>query len=157
MKLRIKPEFSSLALSYVFACGTLFVVFLMTRKIQRKELQGDYLVPLFLAISRDLLWTSGGLETQLFTFAVTLGSIIISRKTLHCSFLFAVAALDSTRGVFLSAQRLSIVCSQIFLSTKEYSRERMNGSVLGSSRCCLVPINYGVGTIMAIPSRIRFT
>ncbi len=73
MLVGLPPEIMSLLLGTAFACGTLVVAMRVVSHIAGKASPWDYLAPLLLAMSSGYAcWSSGGLETQMFTFFVTL-------------------------------------------------------------------------------------
>jgi arabinofuranosyltransferase len=78
MKLGIAPELSSRVLGTAAAVGTLVVAYRLTARLLRRDpaprpAAWAYLPPLLLALSAGYAcWSSGGLETQLFTLLVTL-------------------------------------------------------------------------------------
>ncbi|HET6614200.1 MAG TPA: hypothetical protein VFG83_19510, partial [Kofleriaceae bacterium] len=73
MVVGIPPTVSSLVLGTGFAIGTLVVAFRLTQRLFGEASGWDYLAPAFLAASSGFAcWSSGGLETQMFTFWVAL-------------------------------------------------------------------------------------
>jgi arabinofuranosyltransferase len=78
MKLGIAPELSSRVLGTACAIATLAVAYRLTDRLLRRDPAPRagawaYLPPLLLALSSGYAcWSSGGLETQLFTLLVTL-------------------------------------------------------------------------------------
>lgn len=71
MVVKLPPEIMSRVLGTGFAIGTLFVVFRLTEYVYRKATAWDYVPAALLALSSGYAcWSSGGLETQMFTFFV---------------------------------------------------------------------------------------
>jgi hypothetical protein len=73
MLVGLRPEVTSLVLGTGFALGTLVVVFRLVERLSGGHSRWAYLAPALLALSSGYAcWSSGGLETQMFTFWVTL-------------------------------------------------------------------------------------
>ena len=73
MVVGIPPEISSLVLGTGFAIATLVAVVRLSRLVWRGQSGWDYLAPALLVLSAGYAcWSSGGLETQMFTFWVVL-------------------------------------------------------------------------------------
>ena len=74
MKLGIPPEAGALVLSALCAGGTMLASARLVARLRGGRSAWDALPAALLAASAGFAcWTSGGLETQLFTFLVTLG------------------------------------------------------------------------------------
>lgn len=76
MKLGIPPELASKVLGAAFAIGTMIVAARLIRCVRAADRRTGWeiLAPSLLAASSGFAcWSSGGLETQLFTFLVVLG------------------------------------------------------------------------------------
>lgn len=68
----LPPEIMSRVLGTGFALGTMFVVFRLVEYVYRKASAWDYMPAALLACSSGYAcWSSGGLETQMFTFFVS--------------------------------------------------------------------------------------
>ena len=114
MWLGIPPEQSSKLFGVGFAIGTLVVVFRLTELLLRRE-HGErrpwaYLPPLLLALSSGFAcWSSGGLETQLFTFLVSFAIeryvVALERPRLlsQVGVLLALAAMTRPEGLVVTA------------------------------------------------------
>ena len=100
MKLGIPPEVSSLVLGAAFAVGTLVVVVRLMERLGGGPSAWDYLPAALLAGSSGFAcWTSGGLETQMFTFFLALGWLCYAEERLVGSGLaFAAASLTRPEG-----------------------------------------------------------
>jgi hypothetical protein len=86
MALGIPPELSSRVLGTLCALATLYVVFRMLERAFGRKTPWACVAPLLLACSSGFAcWTSGGLETQLFTLLCVLA-------------IDAVVAAESRRG-----------------------------------------------------------
>lgn len=110
IKLGVAPELLSRILGTVCALGTLFVVFRMTeRALGRKTPWSTVPVFLLAASSGFACWTSGGLETQLFTLLVTIALDGVSaaaanpRAIIRAGVALALAAMTRPEGVLVAA------------------------------------------------------
>ena len=80
MMVGLKPELMSLVLGTGFALGTIAIVFRMVGLFVSSSSVWRYLAPTLLAFSSGFAcWSSGGLETQMFTFWVVLGIFLYAR------------------------------------------------------------------------------
>lgn len=71
MKIGLAPELMSRVLGTGFGLATLWIVFRMVEHVLGRGTRWAYLAPLLLALSAGFAcWSSGGLETQMFTFFV---------------------------------------------------------------------------------------
>jgi hypothetical protein len=103
----IPPEISSRVLGTACALGTLYVVFrLMERALGKKTLWAT-VPPLLLACSSGFAcWTSGGLETQLFTLLVVVaidGVVDEDRGLRRAGIALALAAMTRPEGLVVAA------------------------------------------------------
>jgi arabinofuranosyltransferase len=110
MVVGLPPEVMSLLLGTAFACGTLVIASRVVRHIGGSESPLDYLAPLLLAMSSGYAcWSSGGLETQMFTFFVSLALYAYLRADGDTRFYrllgiaLALAAMTRPEGLLLSA------------------------------------------------------
>ncbi len=106
----LPPEVMSLVLGTAFACGTLIVVTRILSHIGEGPSAWDFLAPLLLALSSGYAcWSSGGLETQMFTFFVTLALYSYLRADGETRFYrllgisLALAAMTRPEGLLVSA------------------------------------------------------
>ena len=105
MKLGIAPELSARVLGTAFAAATLVVVARLAARLRGGASLWDYLAPALLAASSGYAcWSSGGLETQMFTFFVTLGihGMVAERPVLSGA-AFALSALTRPEGALVFA------------------------------------------------------
>ena len=73
MLVGLPPEVMSLVLGTGFAIGTLAVVFRLSQHLFERASAWDHVAPALLALTAGYAcWSSGGLETQMFTFWVML-------------------------------------------------------------------------------------
>jgi hypothetical protein len=99
----------SRVLGTAFGAATLFVCAFASRKLRREDEWSawDALPALLLAgVSGYACWSSGGLETQLFTFLVTLGAALYlgaEDPPLSSAIAFGLSALTRPEGLFLFA------------------------------------------------------
>ena len=129
MLLGIAPEVSSRVLGLACALGTLYVVFrLMERALGRPSLWAT-VPPLLLACSSGFAcWSSGGLETQLFTLlvAVALDGVVDAvqrpRAILRAGIALALSAMTRPEGL-LVAGVLGIVHLTTILATYRVYRK----------------------------------
>ncbi|MCE9579376.1 MAG: hypothetical protein K8W52_40005 [Deltaproteobacteria bacterium] len=119
MLLGIPPEWSSRVLGTACGIGVLVVAFRLTERLLGKphpktwgELSGwPYLPPLLLAWSSGFAcWSSGGLETQLFTLCVALAieAYVASEdgepmKLVRAAIYLALAAMTRPEGLLIAA------------------------------------------------------
>ena len=114
MWIGVTPEVSSQVFGIGFAIGTLVVVFRLTELLLRRE-AGErrpwaYLPPLLLALSSGFAcWSSGGLETQMFTFLVTfaieryVAALERPRLLAQVGVVLALAAMTRPEGLLVVA------------------------------------------------------
>jgi hypothetical protein len=112
MKLHLQPELMSRLFGTAFGAGGMLVVAWLSRRLReaRQWSPWDALPALVLAgVPGYACWSSGGLETQMFTFFVTLGSAqyladaIADREPGRSSVSFALAALTRPEGLLFFA------------------------------------------------------
>jgi hypothetical protein len=102
MALGVAPELAARVLGTVFGVATLAVVMRLTRRLRGAPSGWDLLAPAFLAASSGYAcWCSGGLETQMFTFFVTLG--LCAEGPAASGAALAAAALTRPEGVLVTA------------------------------------------------------
>jgi hypothetical protein len=108
--LGIPPEIASRVLGVGFGIGTLIVVFRLCERVLGRRSPFAYLAPALLALSSGFAcWSSGGLETQLFTFLVTLAlDLYIAadarpRLLTRCGAVLALAAMTRPEGLLIVA------------------------------------------------------
>lgn len=110
MVVGLSPELMSLVLGTAFACGSLFIALRIVEHIGGRKSAWDYLAPLLLAVSSGFAcWSSGGLETQMFTFFVTWALYNYLRADVDTRFYrllgiaLALAAMTRPEGLLVSA------------------------------------------------------
>lgn len=111
MALGASPEMTSLVLGIGFAIGTLAVVARLARELYDERPSGwDALAPAFLALSAGYAcWSTGGLETQMFTFWISAGLYAYVRADSEprwmrwVGVLFGLAALTRPEGLLVLA------------------------------------------------------
>jgi arabinofuranosyltransferase len=103
MAIGIPPEISSLVVAAMFAIGTLVLAARLMARVRGEESAWDLLPAALLAISSGYAcWTSGGLETQMFTFFCTLGLLFYLEDRLPaCGLAFAAAAMTRPEGILV--------------------------------------------------------
>ena len=137
----LPPEIMSLVLGTSFACGSLIVALKTATHIGGGKSIWDYVAPLLLAMSSGFAcWSSGGLETQMFTFFVTLALYSYLRADADTRFYrllgisLALAAMTRPEGLLVTAvigghrlvlnivrdrrlkpQRAELLCMGVFL------------------------------------------
>ncbi|HXU70287.1 MAG TPA: hypothetical protein VN947_13215 [Polyangia bacterium] len=129
LKVGLVPEIMSRVLGTGFAVATLGVVAWMSRRIKGDDYSWwDALPALILAgVPGYACWASGGLETQMFAFLVTLGGawhleeLLDDREPrVRTSIIFALAALTRPEGTLLFAltafHRLLVIVARRKLS-----------------------------------------
>ncbi|MDQ3336525.1 MAG: hypothetical protein M4D80_15265 [Myxococcota bacterium] len=106
----IEPEISSRVLGTVCALVTLFIVFRTMQRVLGKQSPWAAVPPLLLACSSGFAcWTSGGLETQLFTMLVggALDAVVAShdqpRAIRRAGVFLALAAMTRPEGLLVAA------------------------------------------------------
>jgi hypothetical protein len=110
MKLGISPEVASRVLGTGFAIGTLVVVMRLGEVLGKGRSLWDHLAPALLALSAGYAcWSSGGLETQMFTFWVALALYAYARADAEPRWMrrfgvfLALAALTRPEGLLIAA------------------------------------------------------
>jgi hypothetical protein len=112
MKVGLLPELMSRVLGTAFAIGSFFVSARLVAKLRRGEPSAWDAVPaIFLCASTGYAcWASGGLETQMFTFFVTLGAARYLTLTFEdrapdvwVGVAFGLAALTRPEGILFFA------------------------------------------------------
>lgn len=110
MMVGLPPEIMSLVLGTAFACGSLLIALRIVEHIGGGKSLLDYVAPLALAMSSGFAcWSSGGLETQMFTFFVTLALYSYLRADGDTRFYrllgmsLALAAMTRPEGLLVSA------------------------------------------------------
>jgi hypothetical protein len=110
MMIGIPPELSSRVLGTACALATLYVVFRLTERALGRTTPWAAVAPLLLACSSGFAcWTSGGLETQLFTLlcAVAIDAVIAAEtepKALRrAGIALALAAMTRPEGLLVAA------------------------------------------------------
>lgn len=114
MVVGISPTISSLWLGTGFAIGTLVVAFRLTQRLfegngERSSSAWDYVAPALLAASSGFAcWSSGGLETQMFTFWVALALYLYTagdsepRRLRGLGVVLALAAMTRPEGLLVA-------------------------------------------------------
>lgn len=112
MKLGWRPESSSVWLGLGFALGTMALTGWLSRALRRRDEAAawscwDAVPALLLALVPGFAcWASGGLETQMFTFFVTLGAALyLTQPALRptSALVFGLAALTRPEGMLFFA------------------------------------------------------
>ncbi|HTM19955.1 MAG TPA: hypothetical protein VL172_05595 [Kofleriaceae bacterium] len=110
MKLGISPEVGSRLFGTGFALGTLYVVKRIGEVLGKGPSLWDHLAPALLALSAGYAcWSSGGLETQMFTFWVALALLDYARadaeprRARRWGVWLALAALTRPEGLLVAA------------------------------------------------------
>lgn len=112
LKLGLLPELTSRVLGTAFAIATFGVVAWLSRRLRGGDVSAwDALPALLLAgVPGYACWASGGLETQLFTFLVTLGATLYLDDALagraprtRSGIVFGLAALTRPEGILFFA------------------------------------------------------
>lgn len=106
----IPPEVSSLVLGTGFALGTLWVAFRLVEHITESKGGIAAIAPWLLALASGFAcWSSGGLETQLFTFLVVsalsqyIRADLDPRRFRKSGILLALAAMTRPEGLLITA------------------------------------------------------
>jgi arabinofuranosyltransferase len=104
-KIGVGPETSSRVLGTGCAVVTLFIVARLTEKLRRTALAWDFVAPALLAASSGYAcWSSGGLETQLFTCLALLGLYgYVAESWALSGVAFALAAMTRPEGLLILA------------------------------------------------------
>jgi hypothetical protein len=103
MKVGVAPELSSRVLGTAFGAATLVLLPRLTARLRGAPSWWDYLAPALLAASPGYAcWSSGGLETQMFTFFVALGihGLVAGRPVLS-GVAFALSAMTRPEGLLV--------------------------------------------------------
>lgn len=110
MVIGLPPEIMSLVLAAGFAIGTLYLSVRILQHISGGESNWDFLAAALLALSSGFAcWTSGGLETQMFTFWVTLAFYAYLRADGDLRYFrmlgvaLALAAMTRPEGLLITA------------------------------------------------------
>ncbi|MBL4633557.1 MAG: hypothetical protein JKY56_06785 [Kofleriaceae bacterium] len=110
MIIGLPPEIMSLVFGAVFAVGTLWLTVRILEHIAGRKSLLDFFAAALLAVSSGFAcWTSGGLETQMFTFWVTLAFYAYVRadgETRYFRLLgisLALAAMTRPEGLLITA------------------------------------------------------
>lgn len=105
MKLGVPPQISARVLGAAFAIGTLVVTMRLIEKLRGAASLWDIGPAALLAASSGFAcWTSGGLETQMFTFFCALGLYWSFADRLAASGVaFALAAMTRPEGILVFA------------------------------------------------------
>lgn len=149
----IPPEWSSRVLGTACALGTLYVVFrLMERALGRRS-PWAAVPPLLLACSSGFAcWTSGGLETQLYTLlvAAALDALVAAatepRALRRAGVALALASMTRPEGPLIAAV-LGVAWLAVGIA----------GRLAGRRGRAVVPVQGpGPGPAQAVPDRRRF-
>lgn len=105
----LEITFWSKALSILCAIGTLIAVTRFTGRLLGRNSPGDVLAAVLLSVAPAYAcWSTGGLETQLFTFCMTMGWTTYLDAVLHeerplyqCSIWCALAAMTRPEGMLI--------------------------------------------------------
>jgi hypothetical protein len=147
LKLGLVPEVTSRVLGTAFAVATLGSCAWLSRRVRGTDWSPwDALPGLLLAgVPGYACWASGGLETQMFTFFVTLGAAFYvedrldaRQPRLRSALLFGVAALTRPEGVLLFAVTI-IHYSLVKIRAKSMSPARVELHWLALFSTLVVP------------------
>ena len=129
MALGIAPEVSSLVLAAICAVVTLVVVFRLLERAFARPTAWSTLAPLLLACSSGFAcWTSGGLETQLFTMLVTLAldavvaSVQRPAAIKRAGFILALAAMTRPEGLLVAGVLGIVHLSSLVFTYRAYKK-----------------------------------
>ena len=146
IKLGVGPVVSSRFLGVVFGIGTLAVIVRMSLRLWGNRVSAWHLVaPLLLSsMGAFACWCSGGLETQLFTFLVTLGFHcllleISSGEGLGSAAAFAFAAMTRPEGALLFALAASYRVWLILIRQRRLRPRRHEAAWVGLFIVLFVP------------------
>jgi hypothetical protein len=110
MMVGLAPEVMALILGTAFALGTMAVAMRLVEHVCKGRSAWDYLAPVLLACSSGFAcWSSGGLETQMFTFFITLALYAYARADGEPRFYrllgisLALAAMTRPEGLLITA------------------------------------------------------
>jgi arabinofuranosyltransferase len=104
MTVGIPPEISSRVLGTGFGVATLFAVMRITLGLGLRRGWGAVAAGLLAAASGYACWCSGGLETQLFTFLVTLAiAAYLEERPVATGLVLALATLTRPEGALVAA------------------------------------------------------
>ena len=112
MVVRLQPEVTSLVLGTGFAIATLVIVFRLSQRLfaDREPSAWDHVAPALLALSAGYAcWSSGGLETQMFTTWVALAFYYYvsgegePRRLRRVGWVLALAAMTRPEGLLVAA------------------------------------------------------
>lgn len=108
MKMGLDPVVMSQILGVLFSLATVFLLLRLNRRLYPKENLFNYLAPLFLACcGAYAAWSTGGLETSLFTFLVLLGSFLLilgidqPKRFAYSGIVFALVCMTRVDGLVL--------------------------------------------------------
>lgn len=121
---RVPLEASALLLGLVFALSTLVVVLRLSARLRGLPSHYDQLAPMLLALSAGFAcWSSGGLETMLFTFLVTVAIALAAdtprRGGKRLALVLALAIITRPEGLLLTAV---VVAHQIWTRSRSPKR-----------------------------------
>ncbi len=110
MMVGLPPEVMSLVLAAGFSIGTLWISVRLVEHLRGEKSPWDFMAPSFLAMSSGYAcWTSGGLETQMFTFWVSLALYFYLRADRDLRYFrwvgisLALAAMTRPEGLLITA------------------------------------------------------
>lgn len=110
MTVGLPPELMSLVLGTGFGLGTMWLAYRLVSVVRGDRSRWDYVAPALLALASGFAcWSSGGLETQMFTFWVTLALYFYARSELEPRALrkvgvaLALAAMTRPEGLLVAA------------------------------------------------------
>jgi len=109
MKMGLDPVVMSQILGVLFSLATVFLLLRLNRRLYPDGSMFNYLAPLFLACCGAFAaWSTGGLETPLFTFLVLLGSFFLiagvdnPKHLAHSGIIFALVCMTRLDGLILA-------------------------------------------------------
>jgi len=109
MNMGLDPVVMSQVLGVLFSLATIFLLLRLNRQLYPEGSIFNYLAPLFLACcGAYAAWSTGGLETSLFTFLVLLGSFFLiagvdnPKHLAHSGIVFALACMTRLDGLILA-------------------------------------------------------
>jgi hypothetical protein len=99
MKMGLDPVIMSQVLGVLFSLATVFLLLRLNRRLYPEDNLFNYLAPFFLACcGAYAAWSTGGLETSLFTFLVLLGSFLL------------ISGIDQPKHLAYSGMAFALVC-----------------------------------------------
>ena len=141
MKTGLDPVVMSQILGVLFSLATVFLLLRLNRRLYPKENLFNYLAPLFLAwCGAYAAWSTGGLETSLFTFLVLLGSFFFilgidrPKHFAYSGIVFALVCMTRLDGLILVSVSFAFLAYLVVIQ-----RSVKVKSLLLLALCFLIP------------------